>query len=373
MPGQAVRNQIADGVKRIVVKVGTSSLCDELGRLDIVVLRSLCNQLAGVMKSGVSVTLVASGAVGAGLAELDLSERPKTVDMLQAVAAVGQGQLMRTFHDVFARKGIRVGQVLLTRDDFENRAKYLNIRNTLMTLGRCEVMAIVNENDAVAIDEFRYGDNDIIAAMLTNMLSADLLIMLTSVAGLLKGKKVVDVVETIDDKILALVSRGKSKLGSGGMAGKLAAAQMVMLAGEKAAIANAREKNIIPRILAGEQVGTIFLPAKRKMTSRKRWIGQASRNLGKITIDAGAERALLKKGKSLLPSGIVSVEGKFKKGASIIITGPDGSDIARGLSNYPAEQIKLILGLKTSQIFKALGEKPYDVVVHRDNMVILEQ
>ncbi|HHH75742.1 MAG TPA: glutamate 5-kinase, partial [Phycisphaerae bacterium] len=269
MPGKAVREKIASGVGSIVVKVGTSGICDDTGRLDKTVVRSLCKQLAEVMDRGISVTLVASGAVGAGMAEMNLSERPKTIEMLQAVAAVGQGQLMRVFHDVFGRRGIGVGQVLLTREDFEDRLRYLNIRNTLITLSRCGAIPIINENDAVAVDEFRYGDNDIIAALLTNMLSADLLVLLTTVDGLLKGSEVVDVVENIDDDILSLAGSDKSRLGTGGMASKLAAASMVTRAGEMAAIANARTAGVVTKLLAGQQVGTIFVPATRKMPSRK--------------------------------------------------------------------------------------------------------
>ena len=358
------------GAKRIVVKAGTSTICGEGGGLNRRAVTNLARQLAAVMQSGLRVTLVASGAIGAGLAELGLTERPKTMPMLQAVAAVGQGQLMRTFHDVFARRGIRVAQVLLTGDDFEDRARYLNIRNTLAALTECHALAIINENDTVAVDEIRFGDNDVLAALVANMLGADLLVFLTNVDGVMKGGRVVDVIEQVDDQALALAGTERSRLGSGGMASKLLAAGMVTRAGMVAVIANSAAPQVLTRLLAGEKIGTVFVPAKRKMSSRRRWIGQASRPAGKLIVDAGAANALARLGKSLLPSGITAVYGKFDKGATVAVVDPGGRQIARGLTNYSAEQIDKIKGLKTGEIAKALGDKRYDEVIHRNNMTL---
>ena len=365
-----LRQRVFGKARRVVVKLGTSAICDDAGRLDGKVVRSLAKQIATAMDAGVGVTLVTSGAIGAGMAELDLTARPRTLPMLQAVAAVGQGQLMRSLHDIFARRQRKVAQVLVTRADFEDRARYLNIRNTLTKLSELGVLAVINENDAVAVDEIRYGDNDIIAAHVTNMLAADALVLLTVVDGLMDGAAVVDTVEHVDASVTDLASGRSSRLGSGGMASKLAAVTMVTTAGEAAAIANARTPSVLTKLLAGKRVGTVFAPAARKMRRRDRWIAQASRPAGTIVVDAGAAKALKTGGKSLLPSGIAAVKGRFPKGAIVAVVDAKGGSIARGLTNYSAEQIETIKGLKTSQIAAALGDKPYDEVIHRNNMTM---
>ncbi len=370
MPGTTVRQQILARTRRIVVKVGTNAITDERGRLDTRVVRALARQIAEQIHAGVSVTLVASGAIGAGLGELDLASRPKSLPKLQAVAAVGQGQLMRAFHDALKRHDIRVAQVLLTRGDFENRARYLNIRHTLRALHEMHVLPILNENDAVAVDEIRFGDNDIIAAHVTNLLAADALILLTTVDGVLAEGKVLDVIEQVDTRTLALAETARSALGSGGMGSKLTAAGMVVLAGEAAVIANARTPNVLKKLLGGKNVGTIFVPARRKLSSRRRWIGQASRAAGQIVVDAGAAAALTQRGKSLLPSGIRSVVGQFEKGDTVAVLNEHGREIARGLSNYSAQQLRKIKGLKTAQIAKTLGQKSYDEAIHRNNLTL---
>ncbi|MBL7220464.1 MAG: glutamate 5-kinase, partial [Phycisphaerae bacterium] len=304
MPGTAVRQNVLANARRIVVKVGTNAICQPTGRPDRRAIAALAKQIARVMASGVTVTMVASGAIGAGVGELDLDDRPKTTPHLQAAAAVGQGQLMRTFHDIFARYGVRVAQVLVTRNDFEDHQRYLNIRNTLAALEEYGALAIINENDTVAIEELRYGENDVLAAIVTNMLAAELLVLLTVVDGVLSGADVVDVITRIDDDTRALVSGSASKFGTGGMATKLQAADMVIRAGEAAVIANARTPKVLTRLLAGEQLGTVFVPAERKMSSKRRWIGLTACPVGKVIVDSGAAAALLKHGKSLLPSGV---------------------------------------------------------------------
>jgi glutamate 5-kinase len=368
MPATALRNQIIAKCRRIVVKVGTNVLCDKAGRLDPAAVDKLAAQIAAVMKSGRSVAMVSSGAIGSGMGELGLASRPKTMPQLQAAAAVGQGRLMQTFHDVFARYGVKVAQVLLTRDDFENRSRYLNIRNTLAALEEFGALAIINENDTVAVEEIRFGENDVLAALVTTMLGAQLLVFLTTVDGLMKDGAVLDVVADVDDQAMALVRGDRSTLGSGGMGTKLAAAAMVTRAGEVAVIANATAPNVLERLLAGEKVGTVFVPAKRRLSSRRRWIGQAARPAGKIVVDSGAAKALMTGGKSLLPSGITAVAGRFERGDTIAVLDASGKEIARGLTNYSAEEIDKIKGLKTSDIAKELGEKPYDEVIHRNNM-----
>ena len=370
MPDVEIRQRVLAKARRIVVKVGTSAICDARGRPDRSTMASLARQIAAIRKAGVSVLMVSSGAIGSGVNELGLPERPKTMPELQAAAAVGQGQLMRAFHDVFARCGVKVAQVLLTRDDLEERTRYLNIRNTLQALDEYGAVAIVNENDTVAVDEIRFGDNDMIAAQLANMVGADALVLLTSVDGVIKDGRVLGVIERVDEAALALDSGTRSSLGSGGMASKLQAAGLVTRAGEVAVIANARTPKVLLRLLAGERVGTLFLPAKRKMSSRRRWIGQVARPAGRLFVDDGAARALREQGKSLLPSGITGVWGRFPKGATVAVVDSSGRQIARGLTNYSSEQIEKIKGLKTSQIARALGDKPYDEVIHRNNMTV---
>ena len=370
MPSTAIRQEIIAKALKIVVKVGTNALTDETGRLDRAVVESLVDQIAAVMKTGIGVTLVASGAIGAGIAELNLPARPTELDMLQAAAAVGQGRLMRIFQDAFGVHCVKVAQVLLTRDDFEHRGRYLSIRKTLSALGRCGALAILNENDAVGGRLACFGDNDIIAALVANMIRADLLVLLSVVDGVLKDGQPLDVIQQVDPASLTLAGAYRSKLGSGGMGTKMTAAGMVTAAGEVAIVANARTPDVLRRILAGEKLGTVFLPALRKMSSRRRWIGQASRPAGKIMIDDGAARALGQGGKSLLPSGIQAVSGTFRRGATVAIIDATGRQIARGLTNYSSEQIDRIKGLKSAQIAKALGEKPYDEVVHRNNMML---
>ena len=370
MPSTQIREQIVAPARRIVVKVGTNAICDERGRLDRRSVTNLARQIAELMRQGRRVTLVSSGAVGAGLGELDAPARPKTVPELQAVAAVGQGQLMRTFHDVFARHGVHVAQVLLTRDDFEDRTRYLNIRNALAALGACGALPIINENDVVAVDELRYGDNDLIAAHVANMTAADVLVLLTVVDGVYRGEEVLDVIDRVDEGTLSLADGRTSRLGSGGMASKISAAALVTRAGEAAVIANARTPRVLLRLLAGEKLGTVIVPARRRVSSRRRWIGQASRPAGRIVVDAGAVRALTEGGKSLLPSGIVAVSGRFGKGATVAVVDAGGREIARGLTNYSAEQVERIRGRKTGEIEAVLGDKPYDEVVHRDNMML---
>ena len=379
MPGQNVRENVIAKASRIVVKVGTNSICDRRGRPDRKAISRLAGDITAIMRGGVEVTLVASGAIGAGLGELDVKQRPKTVPDLQAVAAVGQGQLMRMFHDAFARRKIKVAQVLLTRDAFEDRTRYLNIRNTLSSLRDFSALPIINENDTVAVDEIRFGENDILAAMVANMIGADALVLLTSVDGVLDEQgKVLDFIERVDSKTRGLIRTDRSSLGSGGMKSKLDAAAMVMAAGEAVVIANARTPKILQKLLDGKSHGTVFIPARQKLSSKQRWIGQAAKPAGRIVVDDGAAMALCKGGKSLLPSGIgdvMATKKDFAKGAMVPITDTAGREIARGLTNYSSEHLDAIKGLRSNQIARALGdnEKPYDEAVHRNNMVATRQ
>ncbi len=370
MPDERSQREFLARAGRMVVKVGTNALTAHHGRLDEQYAADLSRQISELLAGGLDVTLVSSGAIGAGIAELDLPRRPKTLPMLQATAAIGQGQLMRTFHDAFAAFDVKVAQILVTRDDFHDRARYLNIRNTIAALAEHGALPIINENDTVSVDELRFGDNDLIAALVANLIDADLLVLLTDVDGFLRGGQVVPLLEQIDETALAHAGAAGSGLGSGGMRSKLEAVRTAGRGGAAGIIANAGEPNVLARLLAGEELGTACLPARRRMSARRRWIGHAARTAGRIAIDDGAVAALLKRGKSLLPSGIRAVEGRFGKGANVAIIDRAGEVIARGLTNYSSEQIERIKGLKTSQIAKALGDRPYDAVVHRNNMTL---
>ncbi len=362
--------QLLPDVRRVVIKLGTSAICDHAGRLEIKTIRSLARQISALIRGGREVTVVASGAIGAGLGELDLAERPKTMPELQAIAAIGQGQLMRAFHDAFARHGVHTAQVLLTREDFEDRTRYLNIRNNLRALHEMGALAIINENDAVAIDEIRYGDNDTIAAHVTGMLAAEALIFLSGVDGVLDNGRRIGVIAHGDESALDLVTAEKSRLGSGGMASKIAAARLATSSGEIAVIANSRTPSVVARIIDGGDVGTMFVPAGRKLSSRLQWIGHASRPSGKLVVDDGAVAALVDGGKSLLPAGIAAVTGRFGKGDTVSIVDAAGREVARGMTNYDSDALGRIKGLKSHQIAQVLGEKLYDEVVHRNNMTL---
>ncbi len=365
------RQELLRTAKRIVVKIGTAVLTRSDGTLDERLVRHLGNQIAALYGRGLDVTVVSSGAIGAGMATLDIAARPRTVPMLQATAAVGQPQLMRLFEQAFARRGLRAAQMLLTRSDFEHRARYLNIRNTIAAVRELHAILIINENDTVAVDEIRFGDNDILAALVTNLLRADLMVILTVVDGLIDDRgEVLETVARIDGRIRSLARTQTSPLGSGGMASKLEAAHIVTEAGEAALIASGRQRDVLLRLMAGTRLGTLFLPATRKLTSRQRWIGLTVRPAGKLVIDEGAASALRRGGKSLLAGGILAVSGVFHRGDVVQVIDERRRMVARGLTNYSFEELDQIKGLRSSQFESVLGEKPYDEVIHRDNLVL---
>jgi glutamate 5-kinase len=321
--------------------------------------------------------MVSSGAIGAGMGELGLGQRPDRMPQLQAAAAVGQGQLMQVYHDAFRRHGVVTGQVLLTAEDLNDRLRYLNSRTTLFALLEFGVVPIVNENDTTSVAEIAFGDNDFLAAQLTNLLRAELLVILTVTDGLCRltasgelGDRI-DVIEAVTDDVLALCADEGTALGRGGMESKLRAVQVVTQAGEAAVIAPGTEEGVLGRLFDGESIGTLFLPSPKRMKSRKRWIGLGIRPRGKVLVDAGARRALTERGKSLLPSGVVGVEGRFGRGDVVELLDENRRAFARGLANYSAEEVDAVRGLRTNQVVEVLGGKPYDEIIHRDNLVLL--
>jgi glutamate 5-kinase len=366
------RKLYLSSVRGMVIKLGTQLLTDKSGRLDHSFLQGIAAQVVALRGRGIQVTIVSSGAIGAGLAELSLPARPKDLALLQAVAAVGQRRLMDAWAAAFTHHNIPVGQILLTREDMDRRARFLNLRNTIHSLQQLGGIAIINENDTISTDEIvkiSFGDNDILAALVAHVLRADLLVLMTVVDGLLDSTgQPVRLVESIE-QAQQLVRKEKSQLGKGGMDSKLQAARMVTDAGEAMVVADGRMEGVLTRLLDHELLGTLFIPSHKKRPSRSRWIGSA-RPVGSITIDDGAVRALVEKNKSLLPAGITAVEGPFDKGDLVSVESADGKEIARGLSNYPSQLISQIQGQKTPKVRELLGEAAYDEVIHRDNLVI---
>ena len=372
-----MRTQLISKVRRLVVKVGSNVLSDERGHLSEKIIADLARQIAALRREGRETVLVTSGAISAGMARMGLHARPKLLPQLQAAAAVGQSHLMHLYADAFRREGMEVGQILLTAEDLKARSRHLNARNTVIALLESTIVPIINENDTVSTDEIKFGDNDSLSALVANLVAADLLVILTDTRGLMtedprKGKgELIREVERMTPRIEALAKGAGSARGTGGMASKLRAVKMVVSSGEAAVIADGREREILPRVMRGEDVGTFFHPAGEKMDGRKRWIAWFVKPKGKLLIDDGAVAALVRKGTSLLPSGIREVLGDFRDGDTVSVLAPDGREIARGLSNYSAADLRLLRGRKSADIKGLLGHKDYDEAVHRDNLVLL--
>jgi len=365
------RKALMSRVRSVVVKLGSNVLADESGLLGREQIRSIAGQVTALADHGLQVVIVSSGAIAAGIGELELPGRPEALPHLQACASVGQSKLMMMFDAAFRPHGRHAAQILLVRDDVEDRTRYLNIRNCITALQDYGAVPIVNENDTVSVDEIRFGENDVLAAMVTNLLRADLLALLTTVDGVFRDTGRTDRFDVVEDmaEVAAAADQTRSSLGAGGMPTKLEAAAMVVAAGEMAAIANGRTPNILTDLVAGEPVGTLFAPTAEKMNARSRWIGLTRRPRGKVRIDAGAADAVRGR-KSLLASGITGVEGDFARGDVVAIVGPDGVTIAQGLTNYDAEDVEKIKGLRTSRFAAVLGDYQYDEVVHADNLVL---
>ena len=375
-----LRQEIAATAQLVVVKVGTRVLTDAAGLLDRARIDSLAEELHQIMAGGRRVVLVSSGAVGAGMGKLGLRQRPTNLAQLQAVAAVGQSSLVEAYDRALSCHGRHAAQLLLTAEDLDDRTRYLNVRNTLHALMELGALPIINENDTVAVDELltTFGDNDRLAAMVTNILRASLLVILSDVDGLYDGppddktSKVIPTVTRIDESIQSLVRDTTGGLSKGGMASKLNAAHIATAAGENVIVAGGREPGNLSRILEGDEVGTLFVAQGPSVSSRKRWIGFAIQPRGRLIVDLGARRAVESQGKSLLAAGIVDCIGEFDKGDAVTLCDTEGHEFARGLSNYTATEIQKIKGLKTDAIAATLSHCPYDEVVHRDNMTVTE-
>jgi len=374
-----IRQDVLAHAKRILIKVGSAVLTGNDG-LDLKIIDGLVRDMSSLVQNGYSVVLVTSGAIVSGKQRMNITGKLKSMPEKQAAAAIGQGRLMRAYAKSFEKHGLNVAQILLTLSDVTDRQRYLNIRNTLSTLMKWEVIPIINENDTVAVDEIKFGENDNLAAMIANIIEADLFINLTSIDGLYDGNpavskkaKLIPLVREFTDEIEAAATGDTSSAGTGGMKSKVQAAKKVTAIGIPCIIAPGKKKKVLTGIMEGKEIGTLFLPMADRLNSKKYWIAFTLHPRGRLIIDDGAKKALLEKGKSLLPTGVIDVEGDFDLGDPVSCVDGEGTILAKGLVNYNSSEIRKIKGLKTSQITQALGHKDYDEVIHRDNLVITRQ
>jgi len=364
-------------VKRLVVKIGTHTLTRPSGRLDRPNIRRLVVELSELREEGRELVLVTSGAIAAGLEALGLRERPSDLPTLQAAASVGQTLLMELYRGLFGERGIAVGQVLLTQYDVTRRQHYLNARHTMERLLELKAVPVVNENDTVAVEEIRFGDNDRLAALVAGLVEADLLVMLTDTDGLYtadprldRKARLIKRVEEITPEIESLAEGTRSRYATGGMSSKLEAARIATWSGTATLILNGRRKRLIGKALEGAEVGTYFPPRRGKLGGRKRWIACGPRPAGRVVIDEGAAGAILHRGKSLLPAGVVEVQGEFEAGDMVEVVGKDGRVMARGLVAYSSEELAAIRGMHSRDAARILGGSCREAI-HRDCLVIL--
>ena len=363
--------------RRIVIKVGTSLLAPHGASVHTRRFSALAGDIAGMMDEGREIVLVSSGAVGLGVRRLGGTVRPVSIPEEQAAAAIGQIDLCRRFERAFARRNRLVGQLLLTHRGLSQRERFLNARHTLQALIESGVVPLINENDSVATEELRFGDNDHLSALVVNSCGADLLIMLTDRGGLYDrppeqaGGRRIREIEEVTPRLLRMASGAGSQLSSGGMRSKLEAARVASRFGVPTVIADGRRRGVLHRILAGEDVGTLVRPSTSRLTSRKHWIAYSQKTHGTLRLDAGAVRALCNRGGSLLPIGVIDADGEFRIGDLVSCVSKDGVEIARGLTSYDAIETNVIKGHRTSQISKLLGYSNGDEVIHRNDLILL--
>jgi glutamate 5-kinase len=375
--GMELRRSYLQKARRVVVKVGSAVLTGQTG-LNREAMADLARQLSALRQSGREVILVSSGAVAAGRRKLGLNRKGISLREKQAIAAAGQSHLMRTYEDVFASFDQKVAQVLLTRDDLSHRGRYLNVRNTLLTLLDWQLIPVINENDTVSVEELRFGDNDTLGAMITNLIEADLFIILTDVEGLYTANPAresnavrVSTVVRVSAEVERMAGNLAGALGTGGMQSKIHAAKTVAARGGCCFIGPGLRGKVLDELFAGVEVGTFFLPLADRLQSRKHWIAYTLKPQGELVLDAGACRAVSTGGKSLLPSGVLEIRGRFGVGAAVQCLDQNGVVVAVGLVNYRAADLDLIRGAQTKQIEELLGFKDSDEVIHRDNLVVL--
>ncbi|MFO0723418.1 MAG: glutamate 5-kinase [Myxococcota bacterium] len=359
---------------RIVVKIGSGVLTDARGGLDARTVKRLAGDIAPLASPRRWPFVVSSGAIAVGTTELGLSARPRTMPGLQAAAAVGQSKLVEAWSAAMRRFELKVAQVLLTHADVEDRGRFLNAKNALLELHRRKAIAVINENDTVSTEEIAFGDNDQLAAEVANLVDADLLVLMSVAPGILDGNGQRIPIAAADDPALdGLIMPQKSKTGVGGMASKLKSARAATRRGAMVAIIDGRRPSALPELLSGEDIGTLLLPEEGdlKQRSREHWIAHSLRPKGRLIVDAGAAKALVRQKRSLLPKGIVAVEGSFEIGESVEVLGPDRAVLARGLARYGQSELSRIRGLASSEIQGALGLSRGDEAIHRDDLVVL--
>lgn len=370
---------ILSKARRVVIKVGSAVLTSSGGGLDQKRIEQLAKEIVSIMDERREVVLVSSGAIAAGLAKLGLKKtKGMPLPLKQAAAAVGQSGLMWMYEKTFGAHGKKVAQVLLTREDLSNRSRFLNARNTLHTLLEYGVIPIINENDTVAVDEIKFGDNDNLSGMVVQLTDADLLVILSDIDGLYTADprlhadaRFIPLVEKITAELERGAGDALSGVGTGGMRSKIMTAKKVGAYGVPMVILNGKKTGMLASLFGSREAGTLFLPRPEKMDSRKHWIAYTAASKGGIVVDDGGREALVNKGKSLLPGGVVSTQGSFKVGDCVNCLDIRGNVFARGLTKYSSEELDKIRGLKTSQIEPVLGHKDYDEVIHRDDLVIL--
>ena len=378
MSDKDIRRKILGRSRRIVVKVGSSILASVERGLLYDVFSHLTKEISDLKRQGYEIVLVSSGAIAAGMEKLGYKARPQAITQKQATAAVGQTRLMKIYEDYFSRYQQMVAQILLTHDDLSHRRRFLNARNTLLTLLELGIIPIINENDTVVVDEIKFGDNDNLSALITNLIGADLLIILTDMDGLCDSDprinphaRCIPLVEEIDADLDGIVGETKSEISVGGMISKIQAARKASRFGIPTVVARGTKEGVLHQILKGKEIGTLILPKKEALSSRKHWIAFNPKPKGDVIVDDGAKKAIVQKGKSLLPSGVVKIRGSFNRGDLVTCLGSRGKEFARGLVNYSATELEKIRGLRSDQIESTLGYKYSDEVIHRDDLVVL--
>jgi glutamate 5-kinase len=373
-----MRDELLTRARRIVVKIGSRLIASRATGLRLEQIERLADEIAVLRTSGREVVVVSSGAIVSGIKKLQLKEYPKTLPVKQAAAAVGQSRLMWAYEKAFERLGIQAAQILLTHEDLADRRRFLNARNTLTSLIGFGVLPIVNENDTVAVDEIRVGDNDTLASEVAHLVDADLLVILSDVDGLYTddpqknpSAKLIPLISEITEEVERRAGGSSTFEGTGGMATKVRAAKQVGEYGVATLIVNGERAGLLSSVLAGGPGGSLFLARERRLTSRKHWIAFTLRPRGQVHLDHGAVDALTKRGKSLLASGIVEVTGQFEAGDPVSCLDTDGKEFAKGLVNFSSDLLMRIKGLKTQDIQQQIGLQEYEEVIHRDNLVIL--
>ncbi|MGB9628338.1 MAG: glutamate 5-kinase [Thermodesulfobacteriota bacterium] len=374
-----MRKERLGKVRRIVIKVGSSILASLDKGLNHEVFSHLTKEISELKRQGYEIVLVSSGAIAAGMEKLGYKVRPQSITQKQATAAVGQTRLMNIYETYFSKHQQMVAQILLTHEDLSHRKRFINARNTLLTLLQLGIIPIINENDTVVVDEIKFGDNDHLSALITNLIEADLLVILTNMDGIYESDprrhpeaRPIPLIEDIDsNRIKEISSKASSPMSVGGMMSKIQAAQKASRFGVPTLVACGTSRGILHQILKGKEVGTLILPKGSPLSSRKYWIAFTLKPKGEIIVDDGAKKAIVQMGKSLLPSGIVKVRGSFDRGDSVSCLGLKGKEFARGLVNYSQSELEMIKGLQTDQIEKVLGYKYLDEVIHRDDLVVI--